>query len=742
MMVKLATPNFRIGGSRFTLWILRFLILGFGCLLVILDAGTVTRHVTVSGPFGGAEGPMRMFTIPLRTGPLLGPHSDLAYPNDSSLRLWVNGREYTQPHAPHDDIRSGKPGAFSHWGKNVFFSIPKGSPNGPETQVELVYPIQFASPWLGYALLVLLSAVWIAVERARFRRLFAWLAETRRELDIYRATDVRRPCLRWKALTKTVGASLFCIFFALALRLRQRDLEFLIQPDFNWYLVESWRSFLSTLDPSRLPPPYPYVYLDGQFIVYAIADATLREIVSKVGFLRPIFVNDISFALGAALVTNIIAYAAACVTFFAACYQLTGRLIIAIIAAGCFFLTPEMLAIDIGRADFLNVLPLMGVFYCSCMLALGREREVHAVILGIALAFLATIKINGPFFGVFPALAAVATFKPRRIVLIRLTWFIALSMLSFAFMLVVLMWRYLYFLSLTGLVENYISSIGLQAQWSWLLTNSPFYYNIEVLQGSGWPFIGLYVCSFAWVLRVAIYRTEPAAIFLSLCLIVLSLTGMLAPKYPRGGYHMLPVFFSLIAFAVTEFIEFQNRFARFGAVSIAALGFVATLIASIASYQMVIADRIEERIEVQDLKRTPRNWLRAHVPADTTICVEVDSTWSLPPLDDFKVVYGPLDLPYLDRNALAHFEPPSIVGLKHVCPVIVTSGFHRALFNMELGQIAPATQAKWQSFFKELDDRYPTKVFSTPEPIDVGRQDESPVPIKRVYINDLRGGQS
>jgi hypothetical protein len=72
---------------------------------------------------------------------------------------------------------------------------------------------------------------------------------------------------------------LFCAFFILAFRLRQRDLEFMIEPDLNWQLVEAWRSFLVTLDPGRLPVPFPHVYLDGQFIIDALVDAGLRRLV-------------------------------------------------------------------------------------------------------------------------------------------------------------------------------------------------------------------------------------------------------------------------------------------------------------------------------------------------------------------------------------------------------------------------------------------------------------------------------
>jgi hypothetical protein len=76
--------------------------------------------------------------------------------------------------------------------------------------------------------------------------------------------------------SKCVAFLLFLLFFALAFRLRQRDLEFLIEPDFNWQLIEAWKDYLSTLNPNRLPLPYTDGYLDGQFILYAIADATIR----------------------------------------------------------------------------------------------------------------------------------------------------------------------------------------------------------------------------------------------------------------------------------------------------------------------------------------------------------------------------------------------------------------------------------------------------------------------------------
>jgi hypothetical protein len=534
-----------------------------------------------------------------------------------------------------------------------------------------------------------------------------------------------------RSSSKIVGAVLFCAFFVLAFRLRQRDLEFLIESDFNWQLIEAWRAFFSTLDTNLLPAPYPYVYLDGQFIVYAIADAGLRGLVNNIEFLRQFFPNDLSFTFGAALLTNIAAYATACVIFFTACYQLSGRLLIAVLAAIGLFFTPQLLDINIGRVDFLNILPLMVVFYCSCMLALSRETRVHAVILGAALALAATIKINGLFLAVFPAFATVTSFRLERTAIIRLASFTALSIASFLPVFVVLMGRYLYYLSPIELVQNYRSSILLLTQWSWIMREPPLYYNFNLLLESGLPFIALYVACFVYVLFIAVYQRQRQAIFLSLCFIGLSLAGVFTLKHLRGGYHLLPVFFSLIALTATVVIDtVGNRIVKYFLVTVGGMALATTLEASFTKYQLVVAERKAEVIGVQDLKRAPRDWLRAHIAAGTTICIQTDSSWTLPPLDGFDVVNGPLALPYLDREALARTEPPSVRDLKSTCPVVITSDWHRAWFDREIEKASPATEAKWAAFFQALNRRYPPKIFSSPVPIAA----------KELYVNDLRGG--
>jgi hypothetical protein len=537
---------------------------------------------------------------------------------------------------------------------------------------------------------------------------------------------VARPIFQPARLT---GGVLFFAFLILAFRLRQRDLEFMIDPDFNWQLVEAWRSFLVTLDPGRLPVPHPHVYLDGQFIVYGLADVGVRWLAGLAPSLRVHFPNDLSYALGAAILTNILAYAGACTIFFAAIYQLTGRVCLAALLAIGLFFAPQMLNIDIGRVDFLITLPLTIVFYCSCLLALGREKRRHALALGAALALISTIKINGLSIGVFPAFAAMTSFRVNRNAIARLAVFITVSLAAFVTVYIILMSRYLYYFSPPEIIHNYRASFALLMEWTSFLMGPTFYYNLELMLEAGWSFVALYLFCALITICIAVTRRRPAFIFLSICFVGLSVTGVFTPKYARGGYHLLPVSFAMIAMAADALAAWPGR--RHVKIAFAMVGgaaFAATVATSFAQYQVVVAARENEPIGLQNLKRAPRDWLRSHVAAGTTICIQTDSEWTLPPLDDFNVVYGPLALPYLDSTALARTMPPDLGSLANPCPLVVMSDWHRTHYRDSMVRASQETADKWDSFFRSLDQRYPPVIFSSPVAMYS----------KSVFVNDLR----
>src|SRR5262249_45803746 len=147
-------------------------------------------------------------------------------------------------------------------------------------------------------------------------------------------------------------------------------------------------------------------------------------------------------------------------------YRLTQRVLIAApVAIGLFF-APQMLNIYITRVDYLISLPLAILFYCSCVLALDQERPGHALCLGLALAFCAMLKVNGLFFGMFPAFAAIANFRFEKAAIYRRMNFVGLSVSVFLLLLIPLMGRYLFFLSPLGILNHYRTVIFLVGVWA------------------------------------------------------------------------------------------------------------------------------------------------------------------------------------------------------------------------------------------------------------------------------------
>ena len=402
-------------------------------------------------------------------------------------------------------------------------------------------------------------------------------------------------------------------------------MEFLIEPDFAWQTIETWRSFFSTLNAAILPKPAPYVYLDGQFIAYGLADAAIRWFVDKLILLRPTFPNDTSYALGAALLTNIVAYATASTIFFFSIFRLTRNVPIAAVTALGFFLAPQMIEINIARVNYLITLPISVIFYCSCVLAIGQERKWHAVALGTAMAFAASVKVNGLFLGVIPACAALAAFNTRKFR--RLALFVVISLATFSLAYFFLMGRFFYYLTPSEIIQHYLDTIELVRPWGAFLVKFPVYYNIGLMTGHGGAFIILYLsCAIATIV-IAIRQRTGASIFLSLCFITLSIAGMASMKYGRGGYHLLPVFFSVIAFMTSEILLSPlNRLSKVSILAIGAAMFAASLVNGSVVYSTVVAQRKKDIVGVQAIKREPREWLVSHYPPGTRICVQTDSS--------------------------------------------------------------------------------------------------------------------
>jgi hypothetical protein len=103
----------------------------------------------------------------------------------------------------------------------------------------------------------------------------------------------------------------------------------------------------------------------------------------------------------------------------------------------------------------------------------------------------------------------------------------------------------------------------------------------------------------------------------------------------------------------------------------------------------------------------------------------------------FKVTYGPLDFPYLDRDAMAQFRPPSLDGLAVACDVVILNDWHKLWHLSKFHQMALEDRAaEWETFLRELEENYPPQVFAfkqTPDGLCV-----TGCNVSRQEIYDLR----
>lgn len=527
-------------------------------------------------------------------------------------------------------------------------------------------------------------------------------------------------------MQRLIGSVLFVIFAALAFRLRVRDMDFAIEADFWSAIISSWTAYFRTFDPATLLPPTAQPYLDGINLPNALGAAAVRLAADQFPALRAYLPTEDAFNIAGVTAINILAYAMACMVFYAAVLRITRSVVIAVVAALAMFFSPQMLAINLIRVDYLMILPVMVMFYCSVRIAEGEAGLPTAVLLGVASAFAVTMKINGVFFLSLPVLAAAAQLIDTRRMQATLRVG-AIAFAAFAACYAALMARYWYFLSLSGTVDLYRQMIDGVAQWSWALGSAGLYFNIERMHEHGEAFVVLYL---ACIVIVMIYaRRDPVALFLSSTAILWSIAAAFTLKHERGGYHLVPIFLTCIAYVAGRTLA-ARPLLRYAGLALIGAPAAVSLVHGVAFYNKRVTEAVTESSAFQIVKRAPRAWIAAHVPRGQTVCVPLHSSWALPINDlGLKLIYGPLDLPYLDAARMAAFAPPALDALPSQCPLMVLEDFHINFFNAMFRRASPDMAQRWMAFYQALAERWPPRVFHSAVPSGG---------VTRVEIYDLR----
>jgi hypothetical protein len=529
-------------------------------------------------------------------------------------------------------------------------------------------------------------------------------------------------------IAAAVGGGLFIVLLLAATQLSLGDFEFNLEPDVPVGKITEWVAFFKKWDPTVFSKPNPSVYLDGQAIMGGLATLLAQALVKTTPHLQQHFLNSDSYIFASVTFLNVFSYAAACVVFYATMLRLSGSIVLSSVLAVALFLSPQLLAIDIIRPDFQILLPLVAVFHCSVVIARREERFWHAVVLGASLALLVTIKVSGVMYALFPMLAVLVSLPQTNRVRARdLLRLVLLAFLVFLLCYTALMFSYLYRMTGEELIWLYPTGALGFFSWQHLLTWLPrTYYNYELVLGHGIEFIVLYVVSAAVVLWFAVTRRDPAGLFIVVALVLFSLFSSVTLKYPRGGYHLLPLFFAAIGLALVRLWRSHwPKPLRVGLVTAASVALATSSARSAHYYNARVAQTQAKTAAIDSIMRAPHRWMVQNIMPGSRVCVQKSSEWALPPLSDLKaqIIHGPFDYPYIDPVAMAKFEPPTIEALRAACDFVVLESYHFAFFAETMRKWAPATQARWDQLFAELEARHQPVLFVSKNTPPLGVQD-------------------
>jgi hypothetical protein len=515
---------------------------------------------------------------------------------------------------------------------------------------------------------------------------------------------------RWATVERDVGVFLFLVFVALTALTSQRDFSYVLEPDVPLGWTRSWMAFLSSADLDTLTRPFAYTNLDGQSVPLAIA-----ALIAKALF--PGYSNNDSYVLMGAIAVNVLSWAGAGVVFYVTMLRLTGNIIVSAALAMLFVISPQMLAINLARADYQIMLPLMAVIYCSVVIAEGEERTRHAVVLGVSFAFLASIKISGPIFAVFPLLAATTRAWPGDAARYR-KWgqLILIAFVVFVPLYAVLMFRFLYHFTWDELISLYPDGANVFFSWRDLYQYTPrWYYSYQILlQHYGYEFIALYIGCAVLLFVLSLQLKERPALFLVLSLVVFSIVASFTQKYGRGGYHLLPLFLLVIGLAAMRVTRMNwPEQLRIGIPLVIFLVLGSSALRAMDYYRSRITQAELRTIAINDVIRTSDEYLRQQVAPGSTICVWRDSLYATPHLQRLgaQIVSGPFHFPYTDNAAFGRYAPPTLSEVEKQCDVVVTNSMHFNGFAKRMREFSPYNQDRWDDLLKQMAEAHPPKRF-------------------------------
>jgi hypothetical protein len=457
--------------------------------------------------------------------------------------------------------------------------------------------------------------------------------------------------------------------------------------DFKNWLSSGDQKFMST--PLGGYPPY----LDGVSTLYGITS-----------FATDLFWNAdldpgqrmiLHFRLASALV-----YVVGGICFFFLARLISTSNAVALLLAIVFVLSNEMLDSSFLRMDHFIVAATNVLIFLS-LLSAGRNSPMIGAALGMTIAILVQTKISSVMLCI-AALPAILENVRRN------NWRMLIAVVAAATLLTAaLSVRYI-FHPRSGAWILW-QKFELQALWrttQGILPLSYYTWEFPITQ-YGAPFVTITLLAIGVVAFASFY--DQGARTIALPLIVLSIFSIFQMKYHRFAMSLLPFILLSVAVVAREILLSRVALSRSSKLAVASIlplmAFPSVLSHAVPQFKSALG----RSDSIQITRIQARDWLPSHVRSGSRVGYYLLSDWSLPRIlsMDYQFSFKLFKFPYLDRNGLRAFSPPSYDEIEKNLDVIVLTDCFQEFYDQMLTKVGAETRAgEWREFVRELSSRY------------------------------------
>lgn len=390
--------------------------------------------------------------------------------------------------------------------------------------------------------------------------------------------------------------------------------------------------------------------------------------------------------------------------------QIGSRPILNLVLAFIVPFTPVVMAMDMGRNDFGVLGALCAALYFLLSITKSEKIDFRLIGLGVSVAILATLKLNGPAFGLF-VLAALGVLWKRGLLNSRHISLLLVPCVLFGLLLSV---RQLYYIA--DIIPNLRSQLAYLEMWAkGYPMDELFYYSWNILEEKGTVFRVLVWITLPIVLAwAAITRRADVVAFLAIFLPFLIWSLLIDYAFARGGYHLLPMFVLLIAFAFSAICALRLPKSAFALLTTLVLAEPAW--SAGVSYFSSASAMWERAYSVRITRELPATWMQRTFKKGTRVTTLLSDLLQFRPPYDLNhfVPDDTFQIKTGDTSGLSEFRPKTVNEIRKTGDLFIITDWHRNFLPWRLNTLGLNELTKeWTNFLAELDRTVPSVRFES-----------------------------